>query len=294
MKHILYLAAAVFTIISSVFANPGNAGKGDNFPKGHLFIIGGGYRDSLLMVEFVQLAGGTGSKFLIIPNASSEPEETGKELLKEFSGYGCTNVQSVVFTRELAESDSLIEVFRDVDGIWFSGGDQVRHTAVLNNTKFLDFIREKYHTGAIIGGTSAGAAIMSKIMITGEQLKMKEDQAFVTIMSGNIEVKEGFGFLPGVIVDQHFILRRRFNRLLSVCLENPTQIGIGIDEETAIIVSDGNKFRVAGNRTVLVLDPVNSANISTNPEGLYSVENIKLSLLQAGQKYSISERRVIE
>lgn len=264
-------------------------------PHGHLVIIGGGYRDSLLMVKFVELAGGVNSKFLIIPNASGEPEQTGKALIKEFESYGCKHVEYITFNRELANSDSLISACKDLRGIYFSGGDQVRHTNALLGTKFLSLIKELYHKGAVIGGTSAGAAVMSRVMITGEEkINKDKEQIFNTIMPRNVETLEGFGFMENVIVDQHFILRKRLNRLISVCLENPSLLGIGIDEETAIIVKPDNTFEVMGNRTVMIIDPTSTGNIKTNPEGLFSAENIGISILQSGQVFDLQQKKVLK
>jgi len=264
-------------------------------PLGHLVIIGGGYRDSLLMVKFVELAGGVNSRFLIIPNASGDPENAGKELLKEFKGYGCKNAEYIVFNQELANSDSLIAASKDFRGIYFSGGDQVLHTKALLGTKFISLIKDLYYKGAVVGGTSAGAAIMSRVMITGEEkINKDKEQIFNTIMPGNVETLEGFGFMENVIVDQHFILRKRLNRLISVCLENPTLLGIGIDEETAIIVKPDNTFEVMGNRTVLIIDPTNAINIKTNPESLFSGENIGISILQSGQIFDLKNKKVVK
>lgn len=282
----------LFLVLISSCLFPSTGEKTRVGPNGHLVIIGGGHRDSLLMVKFVELAGGVNSKFLIIPNASGEPDQTGKALIKEFEGYGCKNVEYITFTRELANSDSLINACKDLKGIYFSGGDQVRHTNALLGTKFLSLIKELYHKGAALGGTSAGAAVMSRVMITGEEkINKDKDQIFNTIMPGNVETLEGFGFMENVVVDQHFILRKRLNRLISVCLENPSLLGIGIDEETAIIVSPDNTFEVMGNRTVMIIDPTETKNIKTNPEGLFSAENIGVSILQSGQVFDMQQKK---
>ncbi len=139
-----------------------------------------------------------------------------------------------------------------------------------------------------MGGTSAGAAIMSKVMITGDELINKDSSnIFTSIMQGNVETVEGLGFLDEVVVDQHFVKRKRLNRLISVVLEHPTLPGIGIDESTAIIVSPGGHAEVMGVGTVVVFDPRGAAGIHADARGNLAARNIALHIYNAGETFNL-------
>ena len=259
--------------------------------QGTLFIIGGGYRDSALMQQYVSLCGGTSAPVIIIPNASEEPVETGNTYLKEFAGYGCTEVNSVYITKENANSDSVVALIEAAKGVFFSGGDQQRHTAALLGTRALEAIRKVYAAGAVLGGTSAGAAIMSKVMITGEELAPKDTSgAFLDIIAGNVETKEGFGFIDNAIVDQHFVKRRRHNRLISLIIETGLP-GIGIDESTAIIVKNGIA-EVTGESSVVIYDGSTIDQKGTDHRGYLNASGIRTSILVAGDRYDLNNRTV--
>src|SRR6185436_12239434 len=140
-----------------------------------------------------------------------------------------------------------------VTGVFFSGGDQARHTRALLGSRLLGRIQELYQGGAVISGTSAGAAVMSHVMITGEESRPHADAPFDRIEAQEIVTSEGFYFLPReVIVDQHFVKRRRSNRLLSLVLEEPGRMGLGVDEGAAIWVRPDGTFDVLGDAPVIV------------------------------------------
>jgi cyanophycinase len=263
--------------------------------KGNLFIIGGGERSSDMMKNFIQLAGGYNSNLLIIPNAGDDPLESALDKVKEFQTLGCKSIKYVVFDKNNIDADSTLSFIKKAKGIFFTGGDQVRLTKLFLGTKAFKEIKDVYKEGGVVGGTSAGAAIMSKIMITGEEKINKDTSSiFYTIQKGNVETIEGFGFIDDAVVDQHFIIRKRLNRLISVLLENPTKLGIGIDESTAIIVKPNKTFDVIGDRTVMVFDPSHVKNIKTNPEGLFSATDMKFHILQAGQSFDLKTKKVIK
>jgi len=263
--------------------------------KGNLFIIGGGERSSDMMKNFIELSGGFNSNILIIPNASSELLESALDKKNEFEKLGCKSVKYIVFDKNNIDADSTLSIIRNAKGIFFTGGDQVRLTKLFLGTKAISEIKKIYKVGGVVGGTSAGAAIMSKIMITGDELINKDTTSiFFTIQKGNVQTIEGFGFIDDAIVDQHFIIRKRLNRLISVVLENPTKLGIGIDESTAIIVKPDKTFDVIGDRTVMVFDATHSKNIKTNAEGLLTANDIKFHILRAGQTFDMKSKKVIK
>jgi len=222
---VLVLGAA---LILAAATTPASMGR-----PGYLFIVGGGEQTPEMVRRFVELAGGPGrANIIVIPMASSEPAETGKEKADQLRGLGA-DASVLVLTREEAMAEPTAVRLAQATGIWFTGGDQARLTAILLASPTLRAIVDRYRAGAVIGGTSAGAAIMSDSMITGNQYRTPPDtngyygDEFSVIARRSIEIVPGFGLLPGTIVDQHFIVRERHNRLLSVILERPSMIGVG-------------------------------------------------------------------
>ncbi len=268
-----------------------------SFPqtKGHLVIIGGGERTEQIMKKIVEFAGGIESKYIVIPNASSEPEETGKYHADEFRNLGCKNVDYLIVDSLNVNDEKTIKKFDGVKCIFFSGGDQTRLTQYLLNSKLLERIKDIYKSGGVISGTSAGAAVMSKIMITGDELLNKDSTvSFNTILKGNIKHTEGFGFVQNEIIDQHFIKRKRNNRLLSLVLEYPDKLGIGIDESTAAIIYPDGILEVLGESQVLIFDASSSSKIKTNENNQLSASGVMLSILVSGQKFDLNKRTVIQ
>lgn len=258
-------------------------------PKGNLVIIGGGSIPENIIEKYVELAGGNNSKFLIIPLASGVPVESANSFAKRLKNIGCSNIEFIFGDNTTVDSDSNLLKVENVKGVYFTGGDQSRLTKALLGSKLLERIKEIYNKGGVIAGTSAGAAVMSSVMITGEELINKDTvNVFNSITKGNIKTAEGFGLIKNAIVDQHFLKRKRTNRLISIVLEKPNLIGIGIDESTAIIANPDNSFEVLGESLVTIFDARNSTDISTDKSGHQSAKNIKMHLLKNGDKYSFS------
>jgi len=263
-------------------------------PRGKLFIIGGGRRSAGMMEEFVRLAGGPAqARIVVLPMASGDPDTAGMEQVAEFSEIGA-RAEWVQFTREQALDPASSARLDSATGIFFTGGDQVRVTRAVLGTPLYRKLHELHRRGVVIGGTSAGAAIMSTIMLTGdERLNRDSNNAFVFIKPGNVVTVEGLGFLNTVIVDQHFIRRKRLNRLLSVVLENPAKLGIGIDESTAIVVEPDSTFRVIGDRSVMIFDASGAAHIRANAAGNMGVTGVQLHLLLPGDRFNLRTRSLI-
>lgn len=284
-KYLLFILLIVFV----------NEGCFAQSSKGHLVIIGGGKRHDYIMQKIVELAGGKDARMIVIPNASSEPLETAQRQSNELKEHGVASSDYLIFTKESADADSNLKKLEGVTGIFFSGGDQSNLTRDMLGTKLLDKIYEIYNNGGVISGTSAGAAVMSEVMITGNELINKDsNSAFNSIQKYNIEVKQGFGFIKSAIVDQHFIKRKRYNRLISLVVENPQLPGIAIDEATSIVVYPDDTFEVLGESQVLILDAGNAKNIGTDKNGNLRADNIKMHLLINGDKFNLKTKDVIE
>jgi cyanophycinase len=271
---------------------PGFAGDA---PRGTLFIIGGGDRSRSMMEEFVTLAGGPEkARIRIIPNASGDADTSGIEMTAEFKSLGVNDVSYVLYTREQAEKPGAERAFDGATGIYFTGGDQVRITRALLKTPVHRALLDLYRNGAVIGGTSAGAAIMSEVMITGDE-KINKDTVnlFPMIRQGNVETVEGMGFVTDAIIDQHFVRRKRHNRLITVVLEHPQLLGVGIDEATAVVIGPDHSFRVTGESVVLVYDATKATQATTDTAGNLAASGMVLHVLKAGDRYDLSGRRVV-
>ena len=263
---------------------------GDAPAKGHLVLVGGGDKPPEAMRKFVELAGGKDAPIVAIPTASSEPDaaEYYEKLFRE--EYGCTSAVSLrIRSKADAQRGDFAALARKARGIFFGGGDQVRITNAILGTAVGDAIAAAFAQGAVVGGTSAGTACQSERMITGEG-------DFTQVATRSVEVWTGLGFLPpGVVVDQHFIRRQRQNRLLSVVLENPELLGVGVDEETAIWVRPDGTFQVVGRSGVMVFD-AKAAPVSRQPrdtgQDLLGVHALKLHLLLPGETFNLRTRTV--
>ena len=186
--------------------------------KGTLIIVGGGPRPDDIAKRFAELAGGAGSKILIFPQASGDQKASVESSVESWRPLGLKPVALPMTHEQALQADTAI-LFKDVKGIWFPGGDQNRVTAILGNTPIATAIRNHYMAGAVVGGTSAGAAIMTSPMITGNEKRVggrrpttDSTAAFISIDRDNVITAEGLGLLKGAIVDQHFVRRKRANR----------------------------------------------------------------------------------
>jgi cyanophycinase len=255
--------------------------------RGHLLIVGGGQQPPELVARFVELAGGAGrARIAVLPMASAEPEVSGREKAEELRGLGA-DAFVLQLTREQAMTDSAARLLEGATGIWFTGGDQSRVTPVLLGSPVLDAIRARWREGAVVGGTSAGAAVMPDSMLTGNQFRAGEDTAgyygddFPDVARTRIQVAPGLGFLPGTIIDQHFIRRERHNRLLAVTLERPSLIGVGIDESTAIEVGPDGRWTVRGSSAVVIYD-ARRARVTPGAAPVLGTTEVRMHLLPPG------------
>ncbi len=240
-----------------------------------LLVIGGGERPPDAMKKFVGWSGGAKSRILVITWASGVPDESYTSLEKAFQNANAGLVEHAPI-RPLDDEKrrKFVEQLNGATGVFFSGGDQNRIMDVLADEALLQMIKSKYNSGTPFGGTSAGAAVMSDPMMTGE--------ADLKILDGTkVGVRKGLGLLANVIFDQHFLVRQRHNRLFGLIIANPRMLGIGIDEDTSVMIEDNRRLTVVGKTQVMF---VNSKK-GTQP--------FALSFLNAGGEFDLKKGKVV-
>jgi cyanophycinase len=244
-------------------------------PKGHLLVIGGNGTTPDIVARAVDAGGGQRGLVAIFPQAS-ELAETGDDAAAMWTKAGIGRAVKP----DPKDPAAAIKAVEEASFIWFPGGDQARLVKALENTGIPEAIRARYAAGALVGGTSAGAAVMSRLMMTGEA-------DLQSITAGRTELVPGLALWPGVIVDQHFLKRQRNNRLISAVLDHPDAVGVGIDETTAVFVTGGRRFEVLGKSSVVVVDARKAAVDKPAAGGLATGRRLKLSVLKAGMTFDL-------
>lgn len=256
-------------------------------PKGKLFIIGGGNRSDQLMQHVVDLAQFKKTDYIVVlPMSSEEPDSAYIYFKDQFKKLAPNPIVMLNFDKTTVQNPKLNDSLQKAKLIFISGGDQTRFMKVVTNTPVYNSIHKAFQNGSIIAGTSAGAAVMSEKMITGNQKLEKEySGTFDNIRFDNLETTPGLGLVTTAIIDQHFLRRSRYNRLISAMVEFPHLTGIGIDESTAIIV-DGNTISVVGESEVIVMkNPKGIQKLKQNK--LISMEKMEMSIYVAGQQFKL-------
>lgn len=278
-RHVIALAAALLAV------QPAAAQS-----RGTLFLVGGGPQPEALVKEFVDLAGGAGkARIVVFAMASASGLESGESKADQLRGMGAS-ARNHYITRKEADADAIVREVQQATGVWFGGGDQGRLVDVLRGTRTAAAIRARYESGAVVGGTSAGAAVMSTPMITGDERRRggaryptDSSLIFITIDRDNVVVTDGLDLVTNAIIDQHFVRRKRHNRLLSLVLEKPARLGAGIDESTALVIEPDGRWRVSGASVVVVYDARGAAlSPSSGPLG---AAGIATHILPAGSRF---------
>jgi cyanophycinase len=282
----LRVAVAACALLAAAMVPAAGAQPSPPRRPGPLMLVGGGSQPPALVEEFVRLAGGPGTaRIVVFAMASADGQRSGEAKARDLERLGA-RATSLWLTRELADRDSVARLLDSATGVWFGGGDQNRLTAVLRGTKVEAAIRARHAAGAVIGGTSAGAAVMSTPMITGRELGVRRDtaEAWTRLERGSVAVDSGFAFVTNAIVDQHFVRRKRHNRLLSLVLAEPPHLGAGIDESTALIVEPDGRWRVAGASVVIIVDARDAARTPVGA-GALGAAGARLHVLPAGATF---------
>ena len=260
-------------------------------PRGTLFIVGGGPQPDALVAEFVRTASGSGrARIVVFAMASASGATSGAEKAADLRALGARAV-NLYITRAEADADSIVHQLDSATGVWFGGGDQVRLANVLRGSRTLAAIRARFAAGAVIGGTSAGAAVMSAVMLTGDERHpggarppSDSTENWLTIARDNTITEDGFALVTNVIVDQHFLRRKRHNRLISLVLEREPHLGAGIDESTALIIEPSGSWRVAGASVVTIYDARRAARTRDAATPLGAAD-VQLHILPAGSRF---------
>jgi cyanophycinase len=241
-------------------------------PKRNLLLIGGGDHPALAMAQFVERAGGKGAEVLDITWGSSVPDEYYAYVRDELTPLGVTVTHAPSTATSAAWRPEFLADLARAKAVFFSGGDQVLIMDVLKDKELLEALRRRYREGVVFGGTSAGMAIMSDIMITGEG-------DFSVIDAAKVETRPGLGLLPGVILDQHFIKRQRENRLFGLVLKHTELLGVGVNEGASLFVEDDAIARAIGGQAMVVKAagsaPARLALDILEPGACYDLKNRK-------------------
>ncbi|NJM70956.1 MAG: cyanophycinase [Scytonema sp. RU_4_4] len=257
-----------------------------------LVIIGGAEdkeADCHILREFIRRAGSTKARLVIMTAATELPREVGENYIRVFERLGAEDVRIVdTETREDASSSTALEAIEKATGVFFTGGDQARITNVLKDTELDAAIHKRFSEGIVVGGTSAGAAVMPDVMIV-------EGDSETNPRMEIVQLGPGLAFLPGVVIDQHFSQRGRLGRLVAALAQQPVVLGFGIDENTAMVVTN-NEFEVIGEGCITVVD--DSEVMHSNVDDILKDEPLavcgaRLHILPHGYKFDLKTRKPI-
>jgi cyanophycinase len=259
--------------------------------RGVLMPIGGAedkLDDKIILSAFAQLAGGKSARIAIVPTASSI-ETAGLRYKALFLGMGVESAEVVyIGQREDANSDSTLELVNQATGIFLTGGNQMRLSAMTGGTKFEDVVRQRNEQGVVVAGTSAGASILSAHMVamgaSGSTPKLRMAQMVA-----------GFGLINNIIIDQHFRQRDRIGRLLALVAANPRLLGVGLDEDTAAMIDDQGVIEVIGRHSLTIVDGSDmfSDIFKVKAYGEITVSNARLHVLTPGHRFDTVTRKLI-
>jgi cyanophycinase len=256
---------------------------------GTVIIIGGAedkVRDRVILARFIALAGGADARIAVISSASSMGAEAGERYREVFTELGAAVVRPLhAVTRNQANDASAARTVRDATGVFMTGGNQLRLSSTIGGTRLADAILTRFQAGAVVAGTSAGASAMASHMIAF-------GASGATPKHRMAQIAAGLGLLPGIIVDQHFQQRNRLGRLLSLIAQNPSLLGLGVDEDTAGIVGPDQVLEVLGRGSVTVVDGAASETDAWEVKGHrpLMISNVVLHSLPAGYRFDLRRR----
>ncbi|HNS11380.1 MAG TPA: cyanophycinase [Bacteroidia bacterium] len=277
-------------------------------PKGKLIAIGGSedkgtesepnfhqknnlnFFEMQILSRIVQETGGHEANIEVITSASSIPDEVGQNYLDAFNKLGCKNVHHMdIRTRDQVQSQEMVDRISKCDGVMISGGNQLRLSSLFGGTSFLEILSERYFNESefVIAGTSAGAMAMSNTMIY-------QGSSTQALLKGEVKITTGLAFMKDVIIDSHFVTRGRFGRLAQAVAANPSCTGIGLGEDTGVLVTEGRFMEAIGSGLVIILDGhhIRHSNIADLKEGSpISIEHLVVHVMAKGNYYDLKDRK---
>jgi cyanophycinase len=256
---------------------------------GTVMVIGGAedkIRDRVILNRFVELAGGTDAVVVVLSTASSLGFEAGQRYRAVFSELGIETVRPLhAMTRAQANDETFARALTDATGVFLTGGNQLRLSSTIGGTLLAEAVLERFRHGAVVAGTSAGASAMSSHMIAFGASGGTPKHRMAALAAG-------LGVLPSVIVDQHFQQRNRYGRLLSVIAQNPSLLGIGVDEDTAGVVGPDGVMEVIGRGSITILDGAAAETDAWDVHGHrpLMISGVVLHALPAGYRFDLRRR----
>lgn len=260
--------------------------------RGAVMAIGGAedkLNDRIILSTFLQLSGGRNARIAIVPTASSI-ETAGERYKAIFLEMGATSAEVLfIGNREDANGDAHIDSLEQATGIFLTGGNQMRLSALVGGTKVAQLVKQRHEQGVIVAGTSAGASILSSHMVaygaSGETPRLR--------MANMIA---GFGLVPELIIDQHFRQRDRIGRLLSLVASNPGLLGVGIDEDTAALIDGNGTLEVVGRHSITIVDGQHmySDVFQVKGHGGITVSGAVLHVLTPGRRFDLKTRKLLD
>jgi len=245
-----------------------------------------------ILKRFIDEVGGVEKRIEVITTASSIPVEVGENYLDAFGKIGCKNIGVIdIRKREDVFEEGFINRVKNADGIMFTGGDQLRLTSIFGGTEIYNVLHDRYYNqeGFVIAGTSAGAMAMSNTMIY-------QGKSELAHLKGEVKITTGLAFMGNVIIDSHFDKRGRFNRLAQAVASNPQCTGIGVGEDTGVIVTGGNNLEVVGSGAVVIVDGRDIRHTNITEVGMgepIALDNLRVSIMVRGNRYLLKERKFI-
>jgi cyanophycinase len=275
-----------------LFAIGGAEDKGMEVEKGEVIRSNLNFFELGILRRIIEEAGGPAIRMEVITTASMIPYEVGENYLNAFGKIGCTNIGIMpIRNRADAMDESYIERMKACDAVMFSGGNQLRLASTFGGTELLQIALDRYsrEENFVVAGTSAGAMAMSNTMIY-------EGNATLAHLKGEVKITTGLGFMDDVIFDSHFEKRGRFGRLAQAIATNPSCVGIGLGEDTGMLITGGNKMEAVGSGLVIIIDghAIRHNNIADIPEGNpISIENLIVHFCEKGNGYLQKERKFL-
>jgi cyanophycinase len=267
---------------------------GHTIPKGTLVAIGGNEdkeEDLEILRVTIELTGKENPSIALITSASSQPDAMEEHYRKAFERIGVGGIHHLdIRGREEAGDDGNVAVVREADIIFFTGGDQLRITSILGGSPLLREVKRRYfEEGCVVAGTSAGASALAETMIY-------EGESFEALRKGTVQMSTGIGLVQKVIIDSHFIMRGRFSRLMTTVTSNPGTIGLGLGEDTGVIIRDGHLLEAIGNGLIVIFDGhhIAQSNITDIEIGqAIAVQNVIVHTLVKGYGYDLVTREYL-